>query len=92
MGCKVCGAGLDWSLWPEWTFSDFSTFLIFTPLDFGVHEYLCAGCHSWASRMGAIWDGKVRFRFTGFKLTPAGRIAYGRKAIHTYVPGRPLIP
>lgn len=91
MGCKVCGAGIDWSLWPEWVWIKTGTFLISTPLGFMLWEYLCVHCHSWAKRHGVIWDSttaKMGFGFTGWKVSPKGNITGSVAARVSRVPFR----
>lgn len=83
MGCRVCGAGLDYSWGPEWVAIKPGTCLISTQLDWMVTEYLCIGCHGWAKQHGALWDGVLRFKFDGFKVPNfTSRLAYGRAQVH----------
>lgn len=82
MGCRVCGAGLDYSWGPEWVAIKPGTLLISTQLAWMVFEYLCPTCHVWAKEHGALWDGVVRFKFEGFKVPDfTARAAYGRQQI-----------
>lgn len=89
MGCRVCGAGLDYSWGPEWVAIKPGTCLISTQLDWMVFEYLCVDCHRWAKQHGALWDGVLRFKFEGFKLP---NYTAGRQDVpgfvHTYYPCR----
>jgi hypothetical protein len=75
MGCQVCGAGIDYSWGPGWVAIKPGTFLISTQLYLNVFEYLCESCHSWAKQLGVLWDGKLTFGFTGWRVKPNGDVA-----------------
>ena len=75
MGCRVCGAGLDYSWGPGWVAILPGTFLISTYIGYGKSEYLCLRCHSWAKQQGALWSGKLTLRFTGWRYKSNGDVA-----------------
>lgn len=86
MGCRVCGAGIDYSWGPGWVAIQPGMLLIDTVYQTG-WEYLCSDCHAWARQLGVLWDGKFTFTFEGFKVPDyTARMAYGQRQIN--VPGR----
>jgi hypothetical protein len=92
MGCPVCGYRADWRWYPEFTALKCPSALISTPLGWMMWEYICRECHTWAARLGVIWDSttaKVGFGFTGWQVSPlTGRII-GKVVAHTMKAPRP---